>query len=109
MKIRMGLAITCALLFLALQPFCRSQATGQIPYIAKCAGCHGMKGLADTQAGKTTNARPFNDPTVVAMSDTTLLGIIENGSGKMPAYKSKISDDEANKMIQYIHLLQSAK
>ncbi len=108
-RIRMWLVAAFGLALLEHAPHLSAQAPGQIAYIAKCASCHGMTGMADTQAGKTTNAQPFNGSTVAAMSDATLLGIIKNGSGKMPAYNGKISEDEASKLIQYIHQLQTAK
>lgn len=80
--------------------------TESLSYKAKCEVCHGSAGLADTPQAKRLNVLPFTDPTVVAKSDTTLIGIIENGSGKMPAFKGKATDQEVNSFIQFIRQVQ---
>ena len=50
--------------------------------------------------------KPFGDPEVVKMSDAALLGIIKDGSGKMPAYKDKLSDRQIKDVVAYIRILQ---
>jgi mono/diheme cytochrome c family protein len=86
-----------------------TQTNGQASYRDKCMICHGANGLGKGQSGKSVNVLPFNSPSIVAMSDAALLGILENGAGKMPAFKGKITDDEANKLIQYVRQLQTAQ
>jgi len=68
--------------------------------------CHGATGMADTPAGKSTKARPFNDPDVMKMSDADLINITTNGHGKMPAYKGKLTDAQIKDVVAYIHTLQ---
>jgi hypothetical protein len=68
--------------------------------------CHGTTGLGDTPPGKMMNVQPFNSTQVLNMSDQALIGVLMNGSGKMPAYRGKISDTETNNLILFIHQLQ---
>jgi mono/diheme cytochrome c family protein len=108
-KIRILLVAVLTLAFLGLDSVGLSQTSGQTSYRDKCLICHGTNGLGNNQPGQPANVLPFNTPSIVAMSDATLLGILENGSGKMPAFKGKVTDDEANKLIQYIRQLQQAQ
>jgi cytochrome c6 len=79
---------------------------GAATYKAKCQMCHGATGMADTPAGKSTKARPFNDPEVMKMSDDDLIAVTTNGKNKMPAYKGKLTDAQIKDVIAYIHTLQ---
>jgi cytochrome c6 len=79
---------------------------GAATYKGKCQMCHGATGMADTPAGKSTKAHPFNDPDVVKMSDADLIAITTNGKNKMPAYKGKLTDAQIKDVIAYIHTLQ---
>ena len=87
--------------------FALSQVATSVSYKAKCEMCHGASGLADTPQAKQFKALSFTDPTVIADSNSALIGIIINGSGKMPAYKGKLSDAEINSFIQFIRQVQS--
>jgi len=79
---------------------------GAATYKAKCQMCHGATGMADTPAGKSTKARPFNDPDVMKMSDADLIKITTDGHNKMPAYKGKLTDAQIKDVVAYIHTLQ---
>jgi mono/diheme cytochrome c family protein len=105
----MLLVAVLALAFLGLDTIGFSQTNGQTSYRDKCMICHGSNGLGNNQPGQPVNVLPFSSPSIVAMSDATLLGALENGSGKMPAFKGKVTSDEANKLIQYVRQLQQAQ
>lgn len=90
-------------------PLAWAQTTTSVSYKAKCEMCHGTTGLADTPQAKQLKVLPFTDATVVADSDSTLIGIITNGSGKMPAFKGKLSDAEINAFIQFIRQVQNKR
>jgi len=79
---------------------------GAATYKAKCQMCHGATGMADTPAGKSTKARPFNSPDVMKMSDADLINITTNGHNKMPAYKGKLTEAQIKDVVAYIHTLQ---
>jgi cytochrome c6 len=84
-----------------------AQTPGSSSYKAKCQMCHGASGLGDTPAGKAMSVTSFSDPKITAMSDAALLAVIKSGSGKMPAYQGKLTDDEVTFLLQYIHQLQA--
>ena len=83
-----------------------AQAPGEATYKAKCQMCHGADGMAATPAGKSTKARPFNDPDVLKMSDDDLIAVTTNGKNKMPAYKGKLTDAQIKDLVAYIHTLK---
>jgi mono/diheme cytochrome c family protein len=93
-------------LFFCIETLGWSQAA-PLSYTAKCAVCHGSTGAADTATAQRFSVLAFTDPIVVAKSDSVLIGIIENGSGKMPAYKGKLTDQEINTLIEYIRQVQA--
>jgi mono/diheme cytochrome c family protein len=85
-----------------------AQSGGEATYKAKCQMCHGATGAADTPAAKTLGVKPLNNM-LVKMSDATLLNTIKNGSGKMPAYKDKLTDSQLQELVAYVDQLQKKK
>jgi mono/diheme cytochrome c family protein len=98
------ISILC-ILFVGINIPSRSQSTS-ISYGTKCEVCHGRTGLAETSAAKRLGVLPFTDASIVAKSDSTLIGIIQNGSGKMPSFKDKLTDQELSNLIQFIRQTQ---
>jgi mono/diheme cytochrome c family protein len=86
-----------------------AQSSGEATYKAKCQMCHGVTGEGDTSTGKAMKVKPFNDPILIKMSDATILALTRNGSGKMPAYRDKLTDGQLKEVITYIHQLQKQK
>ena len=68
---------------------------------AKCAGCHGADGKGK-EAMKTTDMAGAE---VQKMSDADLSGIISNGKGKMPAYKT-LTPEQVKDLVSYIRSLK---
>ncbi|MGD0095259.1 MAG: cytochrome c [Terracidiphilus sp.] len=83
-----------------------SQAPGAEAYKAKCAMCHGADGIAATPIGKSMKVLSFKDPTMIKASDAQFIASTENGKGKMPAYKGKLTDAQISDVIKYIRTLQ---
>lgn len=54
-------------------------------------------------------ALPFKSPELMKKTDTELIAVTENGKGKMPAYKGKLSDAQIKEVIAYIRTLQKKK
>jgi mono/diheme cytochrome c family protein len=75
-------------------------AAAEATYKAKCAGCHG----ADGKGKDALKTQDLGSPDVQKMSDADLSGIIKNGKGKMPPYKSMSADQVAD-MVSYIRSL----
>ena len=76
-------------------------AAGEATFKAKCAGCHGADGKGK-EAMKTTDMAAAD---VQKMSDADLSGVISNGKGKMPAYKT-LTPDQVKDLVSYIRSLK---
>ncbi|MGC1371448.1 MAG: cytochrome c [Candidatus Sulfotelmatobacter sp.] len=73
-------------------------------YKSRCAGCHGADGTGSSM-GKKMGAQDFTSADVQKMSDSELAGVITNGKGKMPAYKS-LTPDQVKGLVGYIRSLK---
>ncbi|MGA7244776.1 MAG: cytochrome c [Terracidiphilus sp.] len=78
-----------------------AQSSGEATYKAKCQMCHGEKGLADSGAGKAMKVKPATDPDVKKLSEAQMIDAVRNGSGKMQAYKDKLTDAQITDAIAY--------
>jgi len=99
---RMTLAaslVACACLFSS--PAKADVAAGEATFKAKCAGCHG----ADGKGKEVMKTRDLGSADVQSQSDADLSGIISNGKGKMPAYKT-LSSDQVKDLVAYIRSLK---
>ncbi len=76
-------------------------ASAQATYKAKCAMCHGPDGKGK-EAMKT---RDFTSADVQKQTDAELTGIITNGKGKMPAYKT-MTPEQVKDLVSYIRSLK---
>ena len=95
-----------ALLFL---PAVSALADAEATYKAKCAGCHGVDGSANTPAGKTLGVRDFQSPEVQKETDAELAEIIAKGKNKMPKYADKLKDSEIKDVVGYMRSLGKKK
>ena len=84
-------------LFLTALP--RQQvATGEAIYLKKCARCHG----ADGTKGRSGAA----NLQLSKMDNGMISQIIQNGKKPMPAYKSKLTDEEISDLVAYVKSLR---
>lgn len=67
----------------------------------KCQGCHGANGAADSGMAKAMKVPAATDPAVKALKEADMIAITENGKGKMPAYKGKLTDAEIKAVVDY--------
>lgn len=88
-----------ALIALSLPAF--SDDAGAV-YKAKCAMCHGATGAGDTPMGKKLAVKPLGSPEVQKNSDDKLLQIIAKGSGKMPAFGAKLSEEQMKQLVALV-------
>ena len=93
------LALLIALAALPLQADAGEPAVET--YAAKCAGCHG----ADGKGKEAMKTKDMASEEVQKMSDADLSGIITNGKGKMPPYKT-MSADQVKDMVAFIRSLK---
>jgi cytochrome c6 len=78
-------------------------------YKAKCAGCHGADGKANTAPAKALGAHDFASDEVTKMSDTDLIAIVTAGKNKMPAYGKSLKDTEIKDLVAYVRDLAKQK
>lgn len=80
--------------------------SGAALFKAKCAPCHGPDGKGATSMGKVLKVRDLSSTEVQAQSNAELTAVIENGKGKMPAYKGKLSTGDIKELMSYIRSLK---
>jgi cytochrome c6 len=95
----------CAVLLSAAST-CVAQSSGETTYSAQCEMCHGESGAGDTPVGKALQAKSLTASETAKKSDAALAAAIKNGSGKMPAFKDKLTDTQINDVIAYIRKLE---
>lgn len=84
-----------------------AQPPVSVVYQANCSPCHGKAGDANTPAGKNFKAPSFRSEAVLNQSDASLLAIVMNGKGRMPAWHDRLSEEQLKELIAFIHTLQN--
>ncbi len=79
---------------------------GSSIFESKCFACHGKDAKGQTAMGKTLKIRDLHSAEVQKQTKEELTKIIEDGKGKMPAYKGKLSKDQINDLVDYIKSLK---
>lgn len=80
----------------------RAETEAEKNYKAKCAGCHGFDGSANTKAGRNTGAHDFRASDTDAESDANLIQIVTKGKKKMPKFEEKLKAKEIKELVAYI-------
>jgi mono/diheme cytochrome c family protein len=82
-------------------------------YEKNCQACHGPAGKGDGPAGKMLKPPPADFATgLKGQSDADVAKIIKEGgkavgkAASMPAYGSKLKDDEISALVKYIKTLK---
>ncbi|ACO31634.1 MULTISPECIES: cytochrome c [Acidobacterium] len=75
-------------------------------YGSKCAMCHGADGKAATPVAKMMGVPSFDSAASKKQTNAALTAIVEDGKGKMPAYKSQLSGTQVKELVAYIRTLQ---
>lgn len=78
-----------------------AQDSGADIYKSKCQMCHGATGMADSGAGKAMKVKPATDPDVKKMSEAEMNKAVEDGMGKMQAFKGKLTDAQIKAAVDY--------
>jgi len=79
---------------------------GSALFKAKCAPCHGPDGKGQTSMGKMLKARDLGSAEVQKETDAEMTEIIDNGKGKMPGYKGKLTEAQIKSLVTYIRTLK---
>lgn len=81
-------------------------STGQVIYTQNCAVCHGDKGYGNGPGAASLPVQPFDLTTHVMLHDEQYLyATILDGRGYMPAFGSRLSQDQILDVIAYTRLL----
>lgn len=79
---------------------------GQATYKAKCQSCHGATGTPNPGMAKAMGVKPFSDPELKKLTAAQMVSATENGKGKMPAFKGKLSESEIKDVVSYLRTLK---
>jgi len=91
----------------------KSSATEDL-FRANCARCHGADGRGDTPLGHTYNSPDFTDNAwwqkhSDITSTKSLVRIVTNGKGGMPAFGKKLKSSEIKGLVGYVRKFRKAK
>lgn len=79
-------------------------------YTARCVRCHGEDGKAKTRMGKELGARNFTDAAWQNdTKDEDIFETIKDGNGAMPAFRSKLSDEEIKALVGKVRKFKPAE
>ena len=81
---------------------------GAAIYKTKCAMCHGPDGSGKTMMGEKLKIPDLHSADVQKRSDADLKSIVTKGKDKMPAYETKLSKEQIDKLVAYIRDLAKA-
>ena len=92
---------TLAVVFFAACAVSFAQSSGEAIYATKCQNCHGQTGLANSGVGRVMKVKPINDPSVANMSEIKMIEAVNNGMGKMEAYKGSLTEAQIKASVIY--------
>jgi mono/diheme cytochrome c family protein len=78
-------------------------------YATDCAGCHGPGGSSSTPMGRSVAAPDLRSPAVQQQPDTKLADVIANGTTTMPAFKSSLTNEQIQGLVQHVRGLAKGK
>ena len=78
---------------------------GAATFNSTCAGCHAENGAGDTAIGKTTGVPDLRTPQVQSQPDSRLADVIENGTSRMPPFKSSLNEEQVKALIAHVRAL----
>jgi mono/diheme cytochrome c family protein len=83
--------------------------SGADTFNATCAACHGEDGSGNTAIGKASAIPDLRSAAVQNQPDAHLADVIANGTGRMPPFKSSLTDDQIHALVLYVHGLANKK
>lgn len=101
----MSKKIAIVILMAFATPLSLFASDGAALYKFKCASCHGADGSGQTPMGKSMKLRDLRAPEVQKQTDKELYAWTADGKGKMPAYKTKLSEADINALVAHMRAL----
>lgn len=93
-------ALAAVVLLAGAMSFAQS---GEATYKAKCQSCHGATGVPSPAMAKAMGVKPIAE--VKGTAEAKMIAITANGEGKMPAFKSKLTDAQIKDSVSYFRSL----
>lgn len=78
---------------------------GKKIYIKHCAGCHGPEGKGDGYSILSADPANLTPNSIRKKTDATLLRSIHEGKGMMPSWSIRLSQQDTQDVLTYIHSL----
>lgn len=80
---------------------------GKIIYETNCLVCHGARGKGDGLIGATLRPPPadLTGSKARAKSDKDMLTVIQDGRAAMPAWKTRLNEQDLQNVLAYIRSL----
>ncbi len=104
----MFIFLFCAALSLIV-PAVSAQDTSASLYKTKCALCHAPNGSGSVPVGTQLSVPNLRLRQAQALTNDQWVKIIEDGKGKMPAYKGRLGDDQIRQVVTYLRELTRPK
>jgi mono/diheme cytochrome c family protein len=82
-----------------------AQSSGEAVYRAKCQSCHGTAGVPFPGIAKIMGVKAASDPAMKKLTEAQMIASTENGKGKMPAFKGKLTDAQIKAAVDYFRSL----
>lgn len=105
----LGIAVLTAvpvLLLAGSYGFTEEASPGEKVYRAQCATCHGDDGKGDTRMGKVVQTPDITQtPWKHGTSQEDVEKIVRDGSGKMPGYKSRLTEEQIRLVSEFTRVL----
>ena len=102
------ICVFCTFLFSFMLPL-SAQDTAASLYKTKCALCHAPDGSGSGSVGTQLNVPNLRLRQAQALTSDQWTQITQDGKGKMPAYKGRLSDDEIKQVVIYVRELTKTK
>lgn len=82
-----------------------AQTSGEAVYQAHCQMCHGAKGIPNPSMAKMMGIPPATDPAMKKLTPVEMFNAVKNGKGKMPAFKSQLTDAQIRAAVAHLRTL----
>jgi mono/diheme cytochrome c family protein len=108
---KLGIVLLAIAVAVVVMPAARAAdgPDGAALFKSKCAMCHGPDGKGQTAMGKNLKLKDLGSEEVQKMKGEELEKVIENGKGKMPAYKGKLTEPEIDALVKFIRTFAPKK
>ncbi len=104
-RMRIAMAVAAGAAICLLSTPVRAQETGESLFKAKCAMCHSADGSGKSPMGEKLKIRDLHSADVQKQTDAELSAIITKGKEKMPAYESKLTKEQIEKLVAFVRAL----